>query len=126
MSASNTMNRKVASARNESIPQYNTNYENNNVSNKGRGISGTPMQQLWTLANFHETRLARMDNFLEVSSQEKQMTIVGLNQHQKDISKLQKTVHKLEAELSAIKQHVVKQGNSSKKSKQSVTLEVKE
>jgi len=125
MSASNAMNRKVASARNESIPQYNTNYENNNVSNR-RGVSGTPIQQLWTLANFHETRLARMDKFLEVSSQEKQMTIVGLNQHQKAISNLQKTVQKLEAELSAIKQHVVKQGNSSKKSKQSVTLEVTE
>ena len=64
MSASNAMNRKVASARNESIPQYNTNYENNNVSNR-RGVSGTPIQQLWTLANFHETRLARMDKFLE-------------------------------------------------------------
>lgn len=90
-------------------------------------LRGTPVQQLWQITNWHETRLKKVDAFLSHSSAEKHLTMLGVNQNRRDIEVLKEQNARLEAELAAIKKHLV--GNASTKGTKKgkgVTLEVTE
>ena len=90
-------------------------------------LRGTPVQQLWQITNWHEARLKKIDAFLGQSSAEKHITMLGVNQNRRDIELLRKANAHLEAELAAIKKHLISNvSTKSNKKGKGVTLEVTE
>jgi len=129
MASAIAMNRKIASASTGRQTEYSESSrgESNPSRRQARPVlQGTPVQQIWQVTNWHETRFKRLDEFLVALSTEKNMTLLGLNQNRKDIVELQLKNQRLEAEVAALKQHLINQGRNNKKAKKGVSLEVLE
>ncbi len=127
MASAIAMNRKIASTSDGRQTEYSESNRDNTTRRQARPIlRGTPVQQIWQVTNWHETRFKRLDEFLVALSTEKNMTLLGLNQNRKDIVELQLKNQRLEAEVAALKQHLINQGRNNKKAKKGVSLEVLE
>ena len=127
MSSAVAMNRKIAaqSQGSEGMDMYD------NSATRSRGppvprISGTPTQQLWTVSNFHEKRLTRIDSALDQTAKQTTVLAHGVQQNRKSISEYEVRIARLESELAALKQHIINSQRSSKSKKGSVSLEVTE
>ena len=125
MSSAVAMNRKIAAATGGQIPtEYN--HHDEHITKPLPQLRGTPIQQLWQISNWHEMRFKKMDDFLYSSSQQKQLTMLGVNQNRRDIDLMKEKNVRLEAELAAIKQHLINNMQSKAGKKKGVTLEVTE
>lgn len=126
MSSAVAMNRKIA-AQNQGSEGMGT-YEYSPVQSRHPAprITGTPTQQLWTVTNFHEKRLHRIDGAMDEVSKMTSLMGHGLQQNRKSIEQYEHRIARLESELAALKQHIISSQRSSKSKKGSVALEVTE
>ena len=56
-------NRRNGNVRKNTKTQYNT--DDKTASMAPKTIPGTPLQQMWTILNFHEQRLSQMTQYLQ-------------------------------------------------------------
>ena len=126
MSSAVAMNRKIA-AQNQGSEGMGT-YDYSPVQSRPQAprITGTPTQQLWTVTNFHEKRLQRIDSAVDDVSKMTTLMGHGLQQNRKSIEQYEHRIARLESELAALKQNIISSQRSSKSKKGSVALEVTE
>jgi hypothetical protein len=118
MSSAVAMNRRVSKQNGESVPDFQTNVSNNMpVRHRPRQASGTPIQQCWTIMNFHETRLNNIEDQLHFITRH-----IRSGTSESNDNNLQILMDRLEKENVSLRQF----NQREKSSKKSMSLEVSE
>jgi hypothetical protein len=107
MSSAVAMNRRVAKERNDgSYEDFNSQNYNTNSERLSHNptIGGTPVQQCWTILNFHETRLNRIEAQTHKLTHLHKMSNNVASSDQ--IELLMKRVDALEKENARLRQHL--------------------
>ena len=121
MSSAVAMNRRVSKQNGESVPDFQTNVSNNMpVRHRPRQASGTPIQQCWTIMNFHETRLNNIEDQLHFITRHIRSGTSESNDNNLQI--LLQRMDRLEKENVSLRQF----NQREKSSKKSMSLEVNE
>ena len=121
MSSAVAMNRRVSKQNGESVPDFQTNVSNNMpVRHRPRQASGTPIQQCWTIMNFHETRLNNIEDQLHFITRHIRSGTSESNDNNLQI--LMQRMDRLEKENVSLRQF----NQREKSSKKSMSLEVSE
>lgn len=125
MSSAVAMNRKIAAQNQGSEGMGTYDYSPAQSRPQAPRITGTPTQQLWTVTNFHEKRLQRIDGAINETSKMTALMGHGLQQNRKSIEEYEQRISRLESELAALKQHIISSQRSNRNKKNgSVSLEV--
>ena len=123
MSSSVAISRRIAKQNGEKVPDFQTNLSNNMQDRRmerPRQAGGTPIQQCWTIMNFHETRLNNIESQVHLlTSYTRNNSNEGANDN---LQILMQRMDRLEQENVALRQIIQKQSQS----KKSMSLEVSE
>ena len=125
MSSSVAISRRIAKQNGEKVPDFQTNLSNNMQDRQTqrqmpRQAGGTPIQQCWTIMNFHETRLNNIESQVHLLTSYAKSTSQETNNDNLQILMLR--MDRLEQENVALRQAIQKQTSG----KNSMSLEVSE
>ncbi len=125
MSSSVAISRRIAKQNGEKVPDFQTNLSNNMQDRQTqrqmpRQAGGTPIQQCWTIMNFHETRLNNIESQVHLLTSYAKSTSQETNNDNLQI--LMQRMDRLEQENVALRQAIQKQTSG----KNSMSLEVSE
>lgn len=124
MSSAAAMNRRIAKQNGEKVPNFQTNLSNNMQDRQmPRQAGGTPIQQCWTIMNFHETRLNNIEHQVHLLTSHAKSTSQETHEtNDTNLQILMQRMDRLEKENVALRQVIQKQTSG----KNSISLEVSE
>jgi hypothetical protein len=128
MSSAVAMNRRIAKQNGEKVPDFQTNAGNSMNGQQTqrqmpRQAGGTPIQQCWTIMNFHETRLNNIEHQVHLLTSHAKSTSQETHEtNDTNLQILMQRMDRLEKENVSLRQVIQKQTSG----KNSISLEVSE